>query len=305
MKRISIIVLALIFCATLTLAACGGDKEKCAVCKKHNCTSTHTLCLYCGEYDCADCQKLASGSNGAWDSSDSNSILGYQISIDLDIDEHDKISSIDDLTIEVYVDGVLIDPSNYTVTKGSVVITFTPEFLQTLPAGVREVIIKIENEEAGIKGFAAVVVDIIYCPLCGETEKDCEGHGETCYVCGKLPCLCPDEIITHFNQYIEVFFGRDIFDAVVNEFLSQGYVVLYEEILAIKALMVLYEPSTPTDMDEKWYYEQIEYRLNVDAKLHSTVWVKDLSISNDGELYIFFTTGDGNFRFTLMGERSD
>ena len=36
---------------------------------------------------------------------------------------------------EVKVDGVTVDPVNYTVTEGSTIITFKPEYLKSLPAG--------------------------------------------------------------------------------------------------------------------------------------------------------------------------
>ena len=37
--------------------------------------------------------------------------------------------------LRVLVDGTVVDPSNYTVTEGSTIITFKPEFLKTLPEG--------------------------------------------------------------------------------------------------------------------------------------------------------------------------
>ena len=36
---------------------------------------------------------------------------------------------------EVKVDGVTVDPVNYTVTEGSTIITFKPEYLKSLSAG--------------------------------------------------------------------------------------------------------------------------------------------------------------------------
>jgi hypothetical protein len=36
---------------------------------------------------------------------------------------------------EVKVDGVTVDPINYTVTEGSTIITFKPEYLKSLSAG--------------------------------------------------------------------------------------------------------------------------------------------------------------------------
>ena len=37
--------------------------------------------------------------------------------------------------VGVYVDGELVDASNYTVTEGSTIVTFTPEYLKTLEEG--------------------------------------------------------------------------------------------------------------------------------------------------------------------------
>ena len=37
--------------------------------------------------------------------------------------------------LRVLVDGTVVDPSNYTVTEGSTIINFKPEFLKTLPEG--------------------------------------------------------------------------------------------------------------------------------------------------------------------------
>lgn len=50
--------------------------------------------------------------------------------------------------VEVYVDGELVDPKNYTVTRGSTIITFTPEFLSTLEIGTHDVSIAFTDARA-------------------------------------------------------------------------------------------------------------------------------------------------------------
>ena len=42
---------------------------------------------------------------------------------------------------EVKVDGVTVDPVNYTVTEGSTIITFKPEYLKSLSAGDRKSVV--------------------------------------------------------------------------------------------------------------------------------------------------------------------
>ena len=61
----------------------------------------------------------------------------------------------DDLTFErfegVVVDGKIVDKENYTVRKGSLIITFKPEFLKTLSEGKHEISIKFTDGEANFK----------------------------------------------------------------------------------------------------------------------------------------------------------
>lgn len=42
------------------------------------------------------------------------------------------------LFINIFINGVLVDPSNYTLAEGSTIVTFSPEFMSTLPAGIHK-----------------------------------------------------------------------------------------------------------------------------------------------------------------------
>ncbi|WP_031556371.1 right-handed parallel beta-helix repeat-containing protein [Lachnospira multipara] len=50
--------------------------------------------------------------------------------------------------VKVLVDGNEVDPANYTVTEGSTVVTFTPEYSSTLADGTHEVVIVSTDGEA-------------------------------------------------------------------------------------------------------------------------------------------------------------
>ena len=53
-----------------------------------------------------------------------------------------------ELFVSVMVDGVLVDPSNYTVTKGSLVVTFKKEFLASLAPGEHTMTVNFEDGAA-------------------------------------------------------------------------------------------------------------------------------------------------------------
>lgn len=58
----------------------------------------------------------------------------------------------------VLVDNVEVDPSNYTVTEGSTIVTFDPDYLNTLSVGKHSVIIQFTN---GIAMTTLRIVDLI------------------------------------------------------------------------------------------------------------------------------------------------
>lgn len=58
----------------------------------------------------------------------------------------------------VLVDNVEVDPSNYTVTEGSTIVTFDPDYLNTLSVGEHSVIIQFTN---GIAMTTLRIVDLI------------------------------------------------------------------------------------------------------------------------------------------------
>ena len=82
-----------------------------------------------------DPKPILDGDDGSWVVEDDE---GADIRVDADPED----------LVEVYVDGQLVDPKHYTVTRGSTIITFTPEFLSTLELGVHDVAIAFTDARA-------------------------------------------------------------------------------------------------------------------------------------------------------------
>lgn len=68
---------------------------------------------------------------------DDTVVAGEPLDIHVDAD-HNELTA-------VYMDGELVVPSNYTVTEGSTIITFKPEFLATLGEGDHKVTVEFES----------------------------------------------------------------------------------------------------------------------------------------------------------------
>ena len=91
--------------------------------------SKHKECTICGEVleteviPATGIYQMITGADGSWSK---DSIDGHKIVCDADLTKF----------VEVKVNGILIDTSDYTVTSGSTIITFSPEYLKTLSEGV-------------------------------------------------------------------------------------------------------------------------------------------------------------------------
>lgn len=74
---------------------------------------------------------------------DKNSQKGFTFVVK-DFSVEDDYLTMDDL-LDVLIDGKTIDPSNYTVSTGCIVITLTPSFMDSLEAGEHTVTAKIND----------------------------------------------------------------------------------------------------------------------------------------------------------------
>ena len=82
------------------------------------------------------------------DGTDTEIMQGEEAEIHIDAD-HNAL-------VDVYLDGTLVDPSNYTVTVGSTIITFHADFLATLEAGDHQVTVNFEEGSA----FASITISV-------------------------------------------------------------------------------------------------------------------------------------------------
>jgi len=85
------------------------------------------------------------GANSTWEEEEDGSA---SFKIEADISKH----------VAVYVDETLVDPANYTVTEGSTIITFKPEFLATLADGQHELTVAFTDGLA-ITNFTVETAD--------------------------------------------------------------------------------------------------------------------------------------------------
>ena len=96
---------------------CNGFQYYCVVSNAAGSVTTDTVTLTVTvQYDILD------GADSSWTENEDGSLA---------IRGSGAISKF----LRVLVDGTVVDPSNYTVTEGSTIITFKPEFLKTLPEG--------------------------------------------------------------------------------------------------------------------------------------------------------------------------
>jgi hypothetical protein len=83
------------------------------------------------------------------------------------------------------VGGEFIDNSNYTITQGSTIITFKPEFIASLGEGQQEVEILFQNGTVRISFTVEAA-----------SANNGGGNNNICNACEKDPCICEDNAIT-------------------------------------------------------------------------------------------------------------
>ncbi len=66
-----------------------------------------------------------------------------------------------ELVAKVYMDGELVDPSNYTLTEGSTIVTFNAEYLATLSEGEHTVMVSYTNGGVATASFTVAESNVV------------------------------------------------------------------------------------------------------------------------------------------------